>query len=85
MFYLKGDIEKFGTGFFRIKNDLLGYPEVSFYFDSIAGFSRANLQLKNKIPNKLYRLVKTFTKQELSESEIMETMLLKHRPSFLYT
>lgn len=97
VFYLKGDIEKFGTGFFRIKNDLLGYPEVSFNFDSIAGFSRANLQLKKQDTEQdteqhteqhteqVIRLVKTFTKQELSASEMMETMLLKHRPSFLYT
>jgi len=29
-FYLTGNIEKYGSGFIRIRKELVGYPEVSF-------------------------------------------------------
>ncbi len=42
-FYLRGDIEKFGTGFFRIQAELQNSPELSFVLESINGFTRCGL------------------------------------------
>ena len=35
-FYLTGNIEKYGTGFIRIEDELKSYPDVSFEFKEIA-------------------------------------------------
>ena len=42
-FYLRGDIEKFGTGFFRIQSELQQSPELRFTLDSVYGFTRSGL------------------------------------------
>jgi ATP-dependent DNA helicase RecG len=44
-FYLRGDIEKFGTGFFRIQSELKNSPEVSFKLESSNGFTRSGLEV----------------------------------------
>lgn len=43
VFYLRGDIEKFGTGFFRIQAELQNYPEIQFTIESLDGFTRSGL------------------------------------------
>jgi len=42
-FYLMGDIEKYGTGFVRIREILKDYPEISFSIEEIADFFRIEL------------------------------------------
>ena len=42
-FYLTGDIEKYGTGFVRIREMLKDYPEVSFSIKEIGDFFRIEL------------------------------------------
>jgi len=42
-FYLTGDIEKYGTGFVRIRKILEDYPEVSYTIDEIGDFFRVEL------------------------------------------
>ncbi len=44
-FYLRGDIEKFGTGFFRIQTELKDSPEVSLKLESLSGFTRSRLEV----------------------------------------
>ncbi len=34
-FYLTGDIEKYGSGFLRIRNEIKSYPSMSLFFDEI--------------------------------------------------
>lgn len=47
-FYLRGDIEKFGTGFFRIQSELKNIPEVSFKLESLNGFTRSGLEVSSQ-------------------------------------
>ncbi|MCP4681600.1 MAG: hypothetical protein GY864_04640 [Desulfobacterales bacterium] len=42
-FYLTGDIEKYGTGFVRIRKMLKKYPGISFEIDEVGDFFRVNL------------------------------------------
>jgi len=42
-FYLTGDIEKYGTGFVRIRKMLEDYPELSYTIDEIGDFFRVEL------------------------------------------
>ena len=37
-FYLTGDIEKYGTGFVRIREMHREYPELSFEMDAVGDF-----------------------------------------------
>ena len=46
-FYLTGDIEKYGTGFVRIREMLKDYPEVSFSIKEIGDFFRIELVSKS--------------------------------------
>lgn len=43
-FYLRGDIEKFGTGFYRIQSELKNSPELRFTLESLNGFVRSGLE-----------------------------------------
>ncbi|KAF0193782.1 MAG: RecG ATP-dependent DNA helicase [Bacteroidetes bacterium] len=42
-FYLRGDIEKFGTGYYRIQTEMKNYPEIQFSFELMDGFMRCTL------------------------------------------
>ncbi len=48
-FYLRGDVEKFGTGFQRVFRDLESYNNVDFRLESISGFTKAILSYKNEV------------------------------------
>ena len=43
-FYLMGDIEKYGTGFVRIRQWLKNYPEISYEIREIGDFFRIVLE-----------------------------------------
>jgi len=42
-FYLMGDIEKYGTGFIRIRQQLLDYPDTSFHISEAGDFFRVEM------------------------------------------
>ena len=42
-FYLTGDIEKYGTGFIRIRKWLKDYPELNYQFIDLKDFIRVSL------------------------------------------
>ena len=42
-FYLRGDIEKFGTGYYRIQTELKNYPGIKFTYEVLDGFMRCTL------------------------------------------
>ena len=44
-FYLTGNIEKYGSGFIRIRKALREYPEVSFKAEEISGGIALNIAL----------------------------------------
>ncbi|MCX6279406.1 MAG: putative DNA binding domain-containing protein [Bacteroidetes bacterium] len=59
-FYLRGDIEKFGTGFFRIQRDILEYPELQLTLDKLPGVTRIGLDV---IPKNLLKVTDQVTDQ----------------------
>lgn len=42
-FYLMGDIEKYGTGFIRIRRQLIDYPGAGFHMSEVGDFFRVEL------------------------------------------
>ncbi|MDM8536621.1 ATP-binding protein [Desulfobacterales bacterium HSG17] len=46
-FYLMGDIEKYGTGFIRIRRLLKQYPEIEYEIDEIGDFFRVTMFTKD--------------------------------------
>lgn len=50
-FYLVGEVEKYGTGFIRIRKSLQSYPELSFKLEELNGFMRATLHLNKTAEN----------------------------------
>lgn len=44
-FYLTGDIERYGTGFVRIRKALQDYPEITLSFKEMGDFFRVDLRL----------------------------------------
>lgn len=45
MFYLTGDIERYGTGFVRIREYLKDYPEIAITVEEMGDFFKAELRL----------------------------------------
>lgn len=45
IFYLTGDIEKYGTGFIRIRKWLTEYPELNYQFTDLKDFIRVTLSV----------------------------------------
>ena len=45
MFYLTGDIERYGTGFVRIRESLREYPEISITVEEMGDFFKVELRL----------------------------------------
>ncbi len=53
MFYLTGDIERYGTGFIRIREYLKDYPDVSIAVEEIGDFFKVELRLTPPITVKI--------------------------------
>ena len=62
-FYLRGDIEKFGTGFFRIQSELKDSPEVSFKLESLNGFTRSGLEVISEVTEQVKDLINNIKKK----------------------
>lgn len=45
MFYLTGDIERYGTGYVRIREYLAGYPDISIAMEEMGEFFKVELRL----------------------------------------
>jgi ATP-dependent DNA helicase RecG len=52
IFYLTGDIEKYGTGFIRLRNWLKDYPELEYQFSDLSDFLLTKLSVKVNKPEK---------------------------------
>jgi ATP-dependent DNA helicase RecG len=96
-FYLRGDIEKFGTGFFRIQSELQNSPEISFMVESLNGFTRSGLNVllqdnAQDTPQDTVQDTAQDTAQvkylilnlegEMTREEIQEKLTLVHRENF---
>ena len=84
-FYLRGDIEKFGTGFFRIREALKDLHELSFSIEVFDEFTKTGIVFNSKETEQVKLLLRIFSNNELSVVEMLERLRLKHRPSFLDT
>ncbi len=88
-FYLRGDIEKFGTGYYRIQTELKNYPEIQFSFELINGFMRCTLGVT---PQDTHQDTAQDTAQvrelimniegEMYREEIQKKLKLIHRENF---
>ena len=49
-FYLTGDIERYGTGFVRIREILQAYPEIALRVEEMGDFFKVELQQVAQVP-----------------------------------
>ena len=85
-FYLTGDIEKFGTGFIRIRNWLKDYPNISYHLtgDSMIfsiGFFEENFQVTPQVTPQVRELLQ-IVDGEMYRTEIQERLRLSDREHF---
>lgn len=96
-FYLRGDIEKFGTGFYRIQSELQHSPELGFMFESHNGFTRSGMDVipQNTAQNTAQDIAQDTAQDtaqvkdllfnlegEMTRDEIQEKLKLVHRENF---
>jgi len=80
-FYLAGDVEKYGTGFIRIRDWLTDYPELEYNIELLPDFVR--VKLNDKVPDKVPDRVPDKVPDKLSQNQkkIIELILLNNRIS----
>lgn len=92
-FYLTGDIEKYGSGFIRIRDEVQKYPSMSFDFENIAnGFliqlsyqqQKVSEEVVDKVVDKLtnnqLEILKLMSKNAtISAREISQNLGISHR------
>ena len=67
-FYLTGEIEKYGTGFIRIRNELKDYPELELSISDLTDFLKVVLKIKKEVG------------KELSETQIQILSAIEKNP-----
>lgn len=77
-FYLTGDIEKYGTGFKRIKDWLIDYPNISFDIQNLNDFIKVTINSSNKVPDKVPDWVPDKVPDELTENQLKLLELVKN-------
>lgn len=92
-FYLTGDIERYGTGFIRIRESLESYPEISFLIEEKGDFFKTELRITNQntpqvtgqvagqVTEEIKKVVQV-CRGELSRNELQMKLKLKHRDNF---
>ena len=90
-FYLSGDIERYGTGYIRIREYLAGYPEVQLMVEEKGDFFKAELrlvteqvtpQVTEQVTEQVTRLLRVIESQPSSRRELQVATGLKHREHF---
>jgi len=82
-YYLTGDIEKYGTGYVRIRSILKNFPEVLFNISEVGDFFRVELtassikleRLHEKLHENLSELQKNIIVSMLKDPKISHTQL----------
>lgn len=84
-FYLSGDIERYGTGFVRIREVLLDYPEVEISMEEFADFFMVVLQIQEtstqatpQVESEILRILRVLDKP-LGRQEIQDRLGLQDR------
>lgn len=84
-FYLRGEIEKFGTGYFRIQSELQHSPELTFKVESFNGFTRSGLDVTLQDTAQDTAQVRDLIlniEGEMTREEMKEKLKLAHREYF---
>jgi len=83
--YLRGDIEKFGTGFFKIQSELQNSPELGLNIEILNGFTISSLEVRvqdTHQDNAQVRDLITNLAGEMNREEIQAKLSLTHRENF---
>jgi ATP-dependent DNA helicase RecG len=80
MFYLSGDIERYGTGFIRIREYLKEYPEISISVEEMGDFFKVDLRLNPPITPPITPPIELVKEANLTELEMKLLTLLKAKP-----
>ncbi len=75
-FYLTGEIEKYGTGFIRIRNELKNYPELELSISDLTDFLKVVLKVKKEVGKEVGKKVG----KELSETQIQILNAIEKNP-----
>ena len=86
-FYLTGDIERYGTGFVRIREFLRSYPEVTLAVEEKGDFFWAELRLATtqvtaQVTEQVTRLLQVIGNQPTGRRELQAAIGLTHREHF---
>jgi ATP-dependent DNA helicase RecG len=81
VFYLTGDIKKYGTGFVRIREFLQEYPEIALIVEEIGDFLKVELRIAEQVTTQVSNLLKVLDKP-LSRQELQEKLGLRNREHF---
>ena len=94
VFYLTGDIEKYGTGFIRIRKWLQDYPEVKYNFTDCDGILQMELLINkdnvpdnvpnnapNNVPNSRHAIIIDIIRNntEISMLDLSKTLKVNHK------
>ncbi|MBC8317762.1 MAG: hypothetical protein H8E41_07630 [Desulfobulbaceae bacterium] len=84
-FYLTGDIERYGTGFVRIREFLEGYPELTLSVEELGDFFKVEIlltdQVTTQVTTQVFKLLEVLDKP-LSRRELQEKLSLRNREHF---
>lgn len=78
-FYLRGDIEKFGTGFYRIQAELKSYPEIRFDIESLYDATKSRLKIISQdTPQNSHQDAAQVTAQDAAQVTAQVSELIVH-------
>ncbi len=85
-FYLTGNIEKYGSGFIRIRKALNDYPEIKFTAEEVSGgvaltFTQFSQQVTQQVTQQVKELLSVLD-GEMSRKNLMDLLGFKDRNSF---
>ncbi|NLV97503.1 MAG: hypothetical protein GX043_09245, partial [Desulfovibrionales bacterium] len=84
-FYLTGDIEKYGSGYIRIREEISAYPGMKFGFEEMGNGYLVTLSsgtVEGITEQATEQAVLAFCRQPRSTTEIMHHLGLRHREHF---
>lgn len=85
-FYLTGDIERYGTGFVRIRESLQDYPELALSVEEVGDFLKVELRMTEQVTPQLpppVAKVLLACENAVSREEIQSRLGIKNKKHFL--
>ncbi len=89
-FYLTGDIERYGTGFVRIRESLLDYPELALSVEEIGDFLKVELRMTEQVTPPVTTTVTTTVERvlficqnDIGREDMQKQLGIKNKNYFL--